>query len=92
MAWPARYCCHCKQPIDQGRIRRGSFFCSRECHMADRLARRRALAEVECRRCGRRLKAPKPPAALTPAANLPVATVAEAQCAPAIAEGGSNVP
>jgi len=48
-----RCCVHCRQEIPLARLRRGKYFCSTECHRADRIERRRFQASFNCRLCGR---------------------------------------
>jgi hypothetical protein len=48
-----RYCTRCTALIPDGRVARGSCFCSSECRRIDKMERRRTKAEKCCRLCGR---------------------------------------
>jgi hypothetical protein len=54
----SRLCCYwkCGKLIPANRLRRGCYFCTKECHAADRKARRRFKAKIACRLCGRGVK------------------------------------
>jgi hypothetical protein len=47
------YCCVDRKLIPEKRARRGSKFCSNECHGVYRIARRQEKAKKACRLCGR---------------------------------------
>lgn len=54
-----RYCVHCTRQLPENRLRRGKYFCSTECHAADRKERRAMQALFHCRLCGRPKRAKK---------------------------------
>lgn len=50
------HCVTCGESISEKRVRRGSHFCSNECHRVYRNERRRMKAGINCRLCGRPLR------------------------------------
>lgn len=47
------HCVTCTKVLELDRLRKGSHFCSTECHRTYRKERRSELAKRKCRLCGR---------------------------------------